>query len=399
MSQRSLRLSLPYFIAISIDAIGFTIVGPVLVPFVNQIVNNSGLSQHLLYGLILSIYSLSFMLGAPILGAISDLLGRRKVLIIASFGVLIGYLCYAISLNLSSLVFLILGRIMTGFCAASQCIAQAAMIDISEKDKRANNIGLIASAMSAGLVVGPLASLALSSPELSLNAFKIPFYCIMSALILNVIYLIFFLKESHETKSLDYKTKMIRHQCQQFFTQFTDSKMMRLFVIFFLFELGWSLYYQSLPIELPFNLKLEPHNLALLLSFLGISLTAALLILVRISSRYFKSTQASTYALPIGAIALMAQFFLNNLFFHYLLGIVITGCVALSYTSLITQLSLNTDSKNQGLLMGSSDALLALAFTITGLLAGYLSYASAGLPLFIAGAFWLIAFFVHGRKS
>ncbi|HYF97375.1 MAG TPA: MFS transporter, partial [Coxiellaceae bacterium] len=90
-------LSLPYFIAIAIDAIGFTIIAPVLIPLTNHVVNNSGLSQHLLYGTILAIYSLSFMIGAPILGALSDLLGRRKVLIIASIGVLLGYTFYAFS--------------------------------------------------------------------------------------------------------------------------------------------------------------------------------------------------------------------------------------------------------------------------------------------------------------
>ncbi len=394
MPTHKAHIAIPYFIAISIDAIGFTIIGPILVPLINQLVSNSGLSQHLLYGAILSIYSLSFMFGAPILGALSDILGRRKVLIIASFGVLIGYICYAISLSTNKLSFLILGRVITGFCAASQCIAQAAMVDVSQNNSRVNNIGLIASAMTAGLVVGPLASIALSSHELNIDALKTPFYAITSTLVLNLIFLIGFLKESHVNSTFNKEVNLLKTQTRQFFKQFTHKKMALLFSIFFLFELGWSLYYQSLTIELATHLKLNPHEIALLLSFIGIVLTIALLSLVRISSRYLKTTKVYSAALCIGGLTLIAQFIINNLLSHYLFALIISSVVALSYTGLVAQLSEQTDSKNQGLLMGSTDAVLALAFTITGVLAGYLSFASTNLPLLVAALLWSLAFIV-----
>ncbi len=49
--------------------------------------------------------------------------------------------------------------------------------------------------------------------------------------------------------------------------------------------------------------------------------------------------------------------------------------------------------------MGTSDALLALAFSLTGLLAGYLAYLLPGLPLCVAAVFWLSAYILIRRRD
>lgn len=390
MQASQWHVSTPYFVAIAIDAIGFTIIAPVLVPLTNQIIHGHGLSQNLLYGFILAIYSLSFMLGAPILGALSDLLGRRKVLIIASSGVVFGYICYILTIPLSSLGLLILGRIITGFCAASQCIAQAAMVDISQAKHKAINIGLIAAAMTAGLVLGPLASIFLKSGS-NLSGLSTAFYIIIAVLILNLTYLLFFLKDTYSVKTPEKEVKLLKKQFFYFIEQFKNKNTSILLITFFLFELGWSLYYQSLAIELPSLLDLKPKTLGLFLSFIGLSLTIALIGLVRLSTRYFNLKISLKFSFKLGITALMAQFFLTGLFWHFLLGILITSAVALGYTGLISLLSLQTDKAKQGLLMGTTDSLLALAFTITGLLGGFLAYFLPGSPVLISAIFWFLA--------
>jgi len=389
----------PYFIAIAIDAIGFTLIGPVLVPLINQIISSSALSQHFLYGLILSLYSLGFMFGAPILGALSDIWGRKRILIIASVGVLIGYGCYLVTLPLASLSLLILGRVITGFFAASQCTAQAAMADISQATQKINNIALIAAAMTMGLVLGPLAGVFLSNQSLDLLALSKPIYIIIAVLVLNLICIMYFLKETHRPSVLQKEIKHFNQQMHHFFNLFKNKAIFTLFAIFFLFELGWSLYYQSLAIDLPLNLKLEPRDLGFFLSFIGICLSVALIGLVRLLPIHIDLSKTLRYVFAIGSLALIAQFFLSSLLWHYVLAVIITGAVAIGYSGLITLASHQTHKDQQGLLMGTSDSLLALAFTITGLLAGFLSYLGAGLSLLVAAACWVAALLYVIKKK
>ncbi|MEM1156605.1 MAG: MFS transporter, partial [Pseudomonadota bacterium] len=91
----------------------------------------SSASRHLSYGLVIGIFFLSWFLGAPYVSKLSDVIGRKKAILICLFGALAGYAITILALHLDSLWMLILGRAITGFTAGNQPIAQAAMVDAS----------------------------------------------------------------------------------------------------------------------------------------------------------------------------------------------------------------------------------------------------------------------------
>ncbi|ATN85195.1 hypothetical protein AYO29_01045 [Coxiella burnetii str. Schperling] len=93
--------------------------------------------------------------GAAILGDLSDTVGRKKALLVCLIGSFLGYLLSAFAVGIHSLTFLILGRVIAGFTAGSQPIAQAAIVDVSSEAHKARNIGLILLAISLGLSSGP----------------------------------------------------------------------------------------------------------------------------------------------------------------------------------------------------------------------------------------------------
>ena len=81
----------------------------------------------------------------------------------------------------------------------------------------------------------------------------------------------------------------------------------------------------------------------------------------------------------------------NILSMQAIMAITIALSVALCYSILITLMSDLALKQQQGLLLGSSDALLSLAFAITGFLAGILTLHSAILPEIISAVFFVMA--------
>ena len=83
---------------------------------------------------------LCWFFGSSLLGDLSDQVGRKKSLSICLIGSFLGYICAALSVSIGSMALMFFGRIVAGFTAGSQPIAQAAIIDSSEEAHKARNI-------------------------------------------------------------------------------------------------------------------------------------------------------------------------------------------------------------------------------------------------------------------
>ncbi len=378
-----LRKFFPFFIAIAVDAIGFVIISPLL-PSLMKDLGTSGLEQHFLYGFILSLYSVSYMFAAPILGAVSDFWGRRKTLISCAIVQLFSFSCYAISFYKMDLYWLLFARVLGGLSSGSQCIAQAAVTDLSTHAERPINIGLMAIAMTAGLVFGPLFASFPLVPHGGWSNLELAFMGVILLSLFNLLLLAFSL---HETRVPNHSIveRKWKHQFHHFLKLFTHDKTQKHLILFLFFELGWSLYYQSLAIELTEDLHLGQRAIACFLCLVGISLCFSLFFLVRFAARIGHANQIIQFSLVVSGLSLILDAYLDSIAWQIAFAVIVTACVALCYTNIISELSRHVHKDSQGLLMGTTDALLALAFSITGLLSGYLTYLSPTLPLLVAG--------------
>ena len=148
----SARLSLatiPLFIIILIDGMGLGLFFPVLNAIIlepsSSILNPtvSAYWRNIAYSVTNGIFMLCWFFGAAILGDLSDQVGRKKPLIICLFGAFAGYLLSVFAVAWHSYSLLLGGRIIAGFTAGSQPIAQAAIVDVSPAEYKARNISLI----------------------------------------------------------------------------------------------------------------------------------------------------------------------------------------------------------------------------------------------------------------
>ena len=131
--------------------------------------------------------AMQFVCG-PLLGLLSDRVGRRPVLLLSVFGLALDFLIIAVAPNL---IWLLIGRILNGMTAASFSTANAYVADVTAPEGRAKAFGLMGSAFSFGFMVGPAIGGALGDIDL-----RLPFYVAAGLSLVNGLYGLFVLPES-----------------------------------------------------------------------------------------------------------------------------------------------------------------------------------------------------------
>ena len=148
---------------VALDLVGFGIVAPILGRYAERF-GASGLQV----GLMFASFSVAQMFFAPILGRISDKVGRKPVIVFSLIGTAVGSFITGAA---GALWVLFLGRLIDGASGASIAVAQGAVADIAPPDQRARLMGLLGAAFGVGFVVGPaLGGLA------ALGGPHVPFY-------------------------------------------------------------------------------------------------------------------------------------------------------------------------------------------------------------------------------
>ena len=171
------------FLTVFIDLIGFGIVIPVLPLYAERF----GASP-LIIGLLLSSYSAMQALCAPLLGKLSDRVGRRPVLLISLLGTAAGFLLMGLA---NTLWLLFIARIIDGATGGNIAAAQAYIADVTRPEERSKGMGLIGAAFGLGFIFGPAIGGLLS--HLSLSA---PFFFAAALTAANAAALYFLLPES-----------------------------------------------------------------------------------------------------------------------------------------------------------------------------------------------------------
>lgn len=138
---------LAIFLIVLIDLMGFTIILPLL-PFYAE---SFGASP-VVVGWILTSYAICQLIAGPILGRLSDRVGRKPVLMVSQCGTLAGFLLLAFAGNLP-LIFL--ARVIDGLTAGNISVAQAYIADVTKPENRAKSFALIGIAFGCGYLVGP----------------------------------------------------------------------------------------------------------------------------------------------------------------------------------------------------------------------------------------------------
>jgi DHA1 family tetracycline resistance protein-like MFS transporter len=138
---------LPIFLIVSVDVLGLTIILPLL-PFYAE---KFGASPSMV-GLLVSTYAFCQLIAGPILGRMSDHMGRRPLLLVSQMGTFVGFLILAYA---NALWIIFLSRVIDGLTAGNLSLAQAYISDVTKPEERAKSFALIGIAFGMGFLIGP----------------------------------------------------------------------------------------------------------------------------------------------------------------------------------------------------------------------------------------------------
>jgi DHA1 family tetracycline resistance protein-like MFS transporter len=189
------------FIVVFVDLLGFSLILPLLPYYAGEY----GASPFVI-GLLTASYAAASLLGAPLLGRLSDRYGRRPILLLSVGGTFTGFLLLGFAgpigsalarwtgstaVNTFILGVLFLSRLVDGLTGGNITVAQAYISDITDESNRAKGLGLIGAAFGLGFIIGPAVG-----GLLSRYGYNVPALAAAGLSFLNLASIYFFLPES-----------------------------------------------------------------------------------------------------------------------------------------------------------------------------------------------------------
>jgi len=363
------------WLTVFIDLVGFGIVIPILPLYADRY----GASP-LQIGILLSSYSAMQFVFAPILGSLSDRVGRKPVLAVSLFGTALASIALGFASSLPHALWLIFAaRIVDGITGANIATAQAYVADVTTEEKRARGMGLIGMAFGLGFVLGPAIGGFLAAIDISL-----PFYVVGAMAIGNATAMLFHLPEPE--RHLSFRVEA-QNRYSRIAAAWRDDKTRLLLLIFLITSTAFSAMEATLALLLKSRYQFDPASTAFTFVFIGIVLAAVQGGLVgRLTGKFGERP-----LVVLGLVLLVAGLTLLGLPLTASLGVMLPAVALLAagsglLTPAITALvSRRSTAAAQGASLGVAQSMASLG-RIAGPLAGGLLYEFGWSMPYLAGA-------------
>jgi DHA1 family tetracycline resistance protein-like MFS transporter len=175
----------PIFMIVFVDVLGTGITIPVLPLYAQDIFHASPMQITLLT----ATFFIAQSFASPMLGRLSDRVGRRPVLILSQIGTFLALLLSGVA---PALAFLYLARAIDGITGGNISVAQAYLSDITEPSRRARGLGIINAAFSSGFIFGP----AFGALVASMWGPRMAYYLAAGISVMTILLSVFLLPES-----------------------------------------------------------------------------------------------------------------------------------------------------------------------------------------------------------
>jgi DHA1 family tetracycline resistance protein-like MFS transporter len=176
------------FVTVVIDILALGIIIPVLPRLVEDFMGGDTPRAAAIFGAFGTVWALMQFICSPIIGALSDHVGRRPVVLLSCLGLGLDYVFMALA---PSLGWLFVGRVISGIASSSIPTAFAYIADITPTEKRAASFGMVGAAFGLGFVLGPALGGVLGSVDP-----RLPFWVAAAMALVNAVYGFFVLPES-----------------------------------------------------------------------------------------------------------------------------------------------------------------------------------------------------------
>jgi DHA1 family tetracycline resistance protein-like MFS transporter len=253
------RKLITLFLIVFIDLLGFSIILPLL-PFYAETFNATPTQ----IGLLVASYAAAQLVGAPLLGRLSDRFGRKPVLLVSQIGTLVGFLLLGFA---NALWVLFLARILDGFTGGNISVAQAYITDITDDSNRAKGLGLLGAAFGLGFIIGP----ALGG-IFSVYGFAVPAFVAAGFSLLSILGVLFFLPES---LTPDVRADLEKQTRQSFsirnlWQAINRPRVGPILHVRFFYGLAFAIFQTIFPLYALYRFDLDARSTGFVLTYVGI---------------------------------------------------------------------------------------------------------------------------------
>ena len=175
------------FLVVFSNLLGFGIIIPLLPYYAEHFGANPNEVT-----LLMASYSLMQLIFSPILGRISDIYGRKKILVLCLIGSAISYFLLYFATNFALVLF---ARSVAGLFGSTTAIANAYVTETTSSANRSKGMGLIGAAFGLGLVFGPVIGGYFGGGDINNIDYKTPFFFASLVAIISCILAYFILIE------------------------------------------------------------------------------------------------------------------------------------------------------------------------------------------------------------
>lgn len=361
-SKRTLAV---LFITLLVDMIGVGMIIPIIPIIFTDPTSPSfllqGYSHQLQYviaGMITALAGIMTFIASPLLGELSDVYGRKKLLTLCIGILALSQIVFGIGIEISSLTLLFISRAIAGLAGANIAIVQASIADITLPKDRAKNFGLIGAAFGIGFIIGPVMGGLLVA--LTHNA-SVPFFTAAVLGIMNLVSISFFLKETHVVPKNKTHTLTLLKAVHNVKKAFTDSDLSTLYTSSFSYMIGFTFFTSITGMYLVQRFTLTSAGLGTYFGVIGIWIVITQGFILRIITKLYNEKQILRFSLVSVALAIGCMPLMPSIIFIYALVPFIAIPQGLSMANMGALISKSAPAEKQGTALGINGSLNALA--------------------------------------
>lgn len=375
------------FLVVFVDLLGFSIILPLL-PFYAE----SFGATATLVGLLVADYAAFQLIGAPILGRLSDRLGRRPVLLISIAGNTLGFLLLALAPNL---IILFLARAISGLTGGNISVAQAYISDVTDEKNRARGLGMIGAAFGLGFIIGPAVG-----GTLSQWGFALPAFVSAAIGLINLILVYFWLPESLSAEMKDELSNANRPGLTLSALRNTLRRPIvgSLLYTRFFFGLAFALFQSIFALYALYRFNLNSQSTGYVLAYVGLLSVIVQGVIVGKLTNLFSDGMLITVAVGLMSVSLLSWAFVTRITLLLIVLAPIALAGGILNTVLNSALSKSVTPLEIGGTLGLAASLESATRVIAPSLGGWMiGYYGTSSPGIVAGVI-LIFLFVYVRR-
>ncbi len=382
------HLTLIFFI-LFMDMMGLGIMGPIAPQLFDANGHNYLLSPQtsqsvafIWLGTLLFLFPLFQFFSAPILGEISDKVGRKKILIVCLIGTFFANIITVFGLYYKILPLVLFSKIIDGITGGNMAILTASAADVTDTKSRTKIFGLIGAAFGLSMIISPLIGALLIQYSIIL-----PFVFVSIVSLFNIGFVLRYFKETVSVQNnLHLKDIKFLKSIQNIIDGFKYPVLGKLFTIQVFFVSAFGFFTSFLAAYLLHRFNYSTMEMAYYFLYIGALNVILQGFLIPYIAKKYSDKQVLAFTLPSVAFIMFLYPLIPTSILFLMMTPIFAVVSASSNSNLSGAISSRSPDNIQGKIQGISSSISGMAYAVPQLISGIVASIFGFKGPFIAAA-------------